>query len=661
MTGHDPSVSRARAGLRVRGLLAVGLLALVAGSAAAAPGALYGRHCAVCHGAEGRGDGPAAGLLDPRPRDFTAGRYKFRSTPTGTLPALDDIVRTIDAGLPGTSMPGYADLLTPAEIEALALEILALAPLSAHPGRPIDLGPPTPPSAGALARGRALYADAGCGDCHGPDGRADGWRPEREGPGGASRPPDLTEPWTFRGGADREALARRFLTGLDGSPMPAYADALSPGEARDLAHFVASLGRQPAWETRDPVAAGAAGVPRDPLARGRYLTNAMLCPLCHTPISADDGAYDTRYFLAGGMRVTAYPWGIWYSRNLTPDAETGLGQWSETDVVRAIRTGVTPDGRRLDPMAMPWPWFSRLTDDDARAIATYLRALPRVRNPVPSAASLPLAEAVGGKLLALVGLPVAVAFWGGNAAVEPALRDAVPVPRSLRFGAAALGWTTLVIGAGALLRGGLLRDAGARGRRRRWLVVGACMLAGWATLAGWPPLRWMSPALATRWLFRGTPSLPADLGGAPRAFAERGEYLATVAPCGLCHTPAGVFVGFYTDRTLAGGMEGRWHVYGSAVSTNLTPHPRDGIAGISDAALLRTMRAGVGRDGRRVHWQAMPWDIGSRWSLEDQRALLAYFRALPPVPGAVPPPRPGRGEDPPADAFYFGDAARRTP
>jgi hypothetical protein len=256
---------------------------------------------------------------------------------------------------------------------------------------------------------------------------------------------------------------------------------------------------------------------------------------------------------------------------------------------------------------------------------------------------------------------MAVEFWGGNAAADPALRGAGPARGPLRLGAAALGWSTLLAGAGVLLRGALLPRAGRPGRRRGWLAAGALVLAGWAALAAWPPLRWMSPALTTAWLFRGTPGLPADLAGAPRAFAERGEYLVTVAPCGLCHTPAGAFVGFHTGRTLAGGMEARWRVYGRAVSANLTPHPRDGISGVPDAALLRAMRAGVGRDGRRLHWQAMPWDIGSRWSLEDQRAMLAYLRALPPVPGGAPPARPARPDDPPADAFYFGDAARRTP
>lgn len=641
--------------------LALAVLALPPVTAAQESSALYRRHCADCHGPTGRGDGPAAGLLHPRPRDFTTGRYKLRSTPAGTLPVVEDLVYTIREGLPGTAMPGYGDVLAAGEIAALAEELLRWAPPGARTGRPLALGPAPAPSAAAIARGRQLYRRAGCESCHGREGRLDARRPAREGAGAPPRPVDLREPWTFRGGDEVEAVARRILTGLDGTAMPGYAGVLAPADAFALARYVLSLARPPAWAARDAADARQAGVVRDPLDRGRYLVNAMLCPLCHTPIGADDGAYDTRHFLAGGMRVSAYPWGVWYSRNLTPDPDTGLGRWTEADVVRAVRTGVTPDGRRLDPMAMPWPWFSRLSDDDARAVATYLRALPAVRNAVPEARPFSRAEAVGAKILALAGRPVAVEFWGGNAAVDPSLREPVPVSPALRLGAAAIGWVALALAGGALAGGLMASGRISRRARRVAAALGFLALAAWGILAAWPPLGWMSPSLTTRWLFLGAPRLPAGLAGAERALAERGEYLATIAPCGLCHTPAGAFAGFLTSRTLAGGMESRWRVYGRAVSSNLTPHPRDGIAGVPDRHLLRAMATGLGRDGRRLHWQAMPWDITSRWSLEDQRAILAYLRALPPVPGAVPPPRPPRPDDPPADAFSFGDAARRTP
>jgi mono/diheme cytochrome c family protein len=433
--------------------------------------------------------------------------------------------------------------------------------------------------------------------------------------------------------------------------MPAYADALTAAEARAIAAHVLALARRPLWEEDDPALIARAGVAADPWERGRYLVNAMLCPLCHTPIGADDGAYDTAKFLAGGMRVSAYPWGVWYSRNLTPDDETGLGRWTEADIVRALTRGIARDGRRLDPMAMPWPWFTRLDPADARAIAVYLKSLAPNANAVPAPRRPSLPEQVGGKLLALVGMPVAVEFWGGNAAADPALRGDLPVSGLLRGAAGAIGW-------GALAGLGTLLLMGVRRRRRGLAAVAGFALVAWVTLGVWPPLRLMSPEMVARWLLLGTPPLPSSLGGAPRARAERGEYAATIAPCGLCHTPAGAFVGFYTSLTAAGGMRGRWKVYGTAVSSNLTPHA-DGIGQLGDAALLRAMRSGIGRDGRALHWQAMPWDIGSAWSLEDQRAMLAYFRALPPVPGRMPPPRPPSPGDPPADSFYFGDDARR--
>ena len=126
----------------------------------------------------------------------------------------------------------------------------------------------------------------------------------------------------------------------------------------------------------------------------------------------------------------------------------------------------------------------------------------------------------------------------------------------------------------------------------------------------------------------------------------------------MCHTPASPFSGFMTANWLAGGMEARWRLFGSSVSSNLTPH-RDGLAAASVPTLSRTLRSGIGTDGRALHWQAMPWDIFSHWSEEDRLAIIAYLRALPPVDGRIPAPRPPRAGDPEADLFYFGDAAKR--
>lgn len=623
--------------------LLVAVLAAPA-SAVAEIAALYRDRCAVCHGSEGRGDGPAAAMLSPRPRDFTAGIYKFRSTPTGALPTAADIAATIGDGLRGTSMPGFRDLLSPVQIDALARHVLAMAPNRAGAGRPLP--EPLAPSDTRLERGATLYRELGCGECHGDDGRG-GVAVRAAAPGAPTPAADLTMPWTFRRGQTGQ-VAMRLLTGIDGSAMPSYEGSITPADALAVEAYVRSLARTPAWAARDPAVIARAGVATDPVQRGRYLVNAMLCPLCHTPISAETGAYDTDKFLAGGMRVSAYPWGVWYSRNLTSDAATGLGAWSEADIVAAVTRGLTPDGRRLDPMAMPWPWFSQLAPQDARAVAAYLKALPPNPNAVPAATRPWLVEQVGGKALALLGAETAVEFWGGNAGAERAPRG---IPESL-------GWRALALALGiATLTAAVVSID--LGRRRRWrpmMAAGGLALAGWLALGTWPPVRLMSPETAVRWLLLGSPPLPAALAPAERALATRGAYVAAITPCGLCHTPAGVFVGFYTGRTLAGGMEGRWRVYGSAVSTNLTPHP-DGLRG--DASVRRALTSGLGHDGRAMHWQAMPWDILSNWSEEDQRALLAYLKTLPPVAGRVPPPRPPRPGDPVADAFYFGDAARR--
>ena len=633
------------------------ILSLASGAVTANDAPLYSEQCAVCHGTEGRGDGPAAGLLSSRPRDFTQGRYKFRSDPASASPSVQDVVRTIRIGLPGTSMPGYADLLTAQEIESLARFVLGFAPTAPRRDRERIVPDPPAPFRSEPVRqtGRELYDAAGCGQCHGADGHGGLAAPQREDTGRDSAPANLTEPWTFRGGRDEESIAMRILTGIDGSAMPAYAASLSHDEALEIARYVRTLGRAPIWEERDPARIATMGVALAPRARGRYLVNAMQCPLCHTPISAETGAYDTAYFLAGGMRVTAYPWGVWYTRNLTPDDRTGLGRWTEAEIVDAVTRGVARDGRQLDPMAMPWPWFSRLSASDARAIAVYLKALPPVENAVPDARYVSIGERVGATVLALLGSESAIEFWGGNAALERAESEmtfAPSVAPRRRLTARVLGWSIAGLAAGALV-------LGVRHRRRFTVAVAVVIAVGWITLGVWPPFSFMRSEMTIRWLFLGAPKLPSSMTGAARALAERGEYLATIAPCGMCHTPVSAFAGFLTSRTLAGGMEARWRVYGRAVSSNLTPHIPDGIGAVDDARLVRALRSGIGVDGRRLHWQAMPWDITSNWSEEDLRAMLAYFRALPPVRGRAPTPRAPRSDDLPADTFVFGDAFRR--
>src|SRR5271166_1047530 len=119
------------------------------------------------------------------------------------------------------------------------------------------------------------------------------------------------------------------------------------------------------------------------LARGRYLVAIAGCSDCHTP-GGMLGAADMKRYLGGsdvGFSIPAQ--GVFVGQNLTPDKETGLGDWTAEQIVTAIRKGKRPDGSELSGV-MPWGSFSHLTDDDAMAIAAFLKNLPPVSNKVVS-------------------------------------------------------------------------------------------------------------------------------------------------------------------------------------------------------------------------------------------------------------------------------------
>ena len=116
--------------------------------------------------------------------------------------------------------------------------------------------------------------------------------------------------------------------------------------------------------------------------RGAYLARIMDCGGCHTP-GALVGKPDHGRFLAGSSVGFFIPGlGYFFPPNLTPDTNTGLGTWSEDDIIRAVRTGVRPDGRILAP-AMPWQAYASLTDTDARALARYLKRMKPISSAVP--------------------------------------------------------------------------------------------------------------------------------------------------------------------------------------------------------------------------------------------------------------------------------------
>jgi mono/diheme cytochrome c family protein len=233
--------------------LAALLVVTFAGAAMAADPAtaVYNHACAWCHGKDGRGDGPAAFSINkyraPRPRDFTRGIFKLRSTPSGQLPTDDDLLRTVERGIPAY-MPSFRGL-TAGERRLAVTAVKRFYPgfATPPPAPSFALGTPPPADEAAIARGRELYGAAGCAACHGDRGRGDGPSAValRDVDGLPIRPADLRYPVRFKGGADPVDLYRTLMTGLDGIPMPSYASALgeNPSAPWDLVAYIRSLAR----------------------------------------------------------------------------------------------------------------------------------------------------------------------------------------------------------------------------------------------------------------------------------------------------------------------------------------------------------------------------------------------------------------------------------
>ena len=160
---------------------------------------LYFAHCALCHGPDGRGNGAAAPSMIPRPRDFTQGQFKYKSTPAGTPPSDDDLTAVIADGLAASGMPGWRDVLNDTQIRSLVDVVKSMSPaFKAPPASPIAIAPRAEPSAASIARGETLYRDAGCPACHRENLRGGATLKDAKGYPVVSR--DLTAPGRFAAG-----------------------------------------------------------------------------------------------------------------------------------------------------------------------------------------------------------------------------------------------------------------------------------------------------------------------------------------------------------------------------------------------------------------------------------------------------------------------------
>lgn len=202
---------------------------------------VFGRECAVCHGLSGKGDGAAAYLLFPPPRDFTSRMFKIRTTPEGEPPTRADLLRTLQRGLPGSAMPSYGSL-PEGDLRALVEYVLSLAGLESTPQQTLAIPQVPPLTKEGITQGETVYNDLGCFECHGPkgDGRGTSATTMKDYKKRPIRPNDFTR-GVFKGGSDPQSILTRFMTGMDGTPMPSFAEAANKEQLIALTQYVLSL------------------------------------------------------------------------------------------------------------------------------------------------------------------------------------------------------------------------------------------------------------------------------------------------------------------------------------------------------------------------------------------------------------------------------------
>jgi mono/diheme cytochrome c family protein len=207
----------------------------------------YRRYCAGCHGDLGDGNGENAPWLDPKPRDFTIATFKCRSTLTGTLPTDEDLFNTIGRGVTNSNMPVWNSFSDQQRADLVAY-IKTFSPRweKEKAGEPIKIPAEPPVNIESISHGKALFLKMECWKCHGPDGKGDGpsaatltdskdqpIRPYNFATGGSDS--------RFKCGSENEDIYRIFMTGVDGTPMPSFADNIQPNDAWDLVHFLRTL------------------------------------------------------------------------------------------------------------------------------------------------------------------------------------------------------------------------------------------------------------------------------------------------------------------------------------------------------------------------------------------------------------------------------------
>lgn len=207
----------------------------------------YRRYCAGCHGVYGDGNGENAVWLDPKPRNFTLATFKCRSTLTGTLPIDEDLYNSIARGFTNSNMPPWNTFTKQQRADLVAyIKIFSPRWEREKAGEPIKIPPEPPVTIESISHGQALFAKLECWKCHGTHGEGDG-------PSAATLTDSQDQPirpYNFAGGGNdsrfkcgstNQDIYKIFMTGVDGTPMPSFADVIQPNDAWDLVHFLRTL------------------------------------------------------------------------------------------------------------------------------------------------------------------------------------------------------------------------------------------------------------------------------------------------------------------------------------------------------------------------------------------------------------------------------------
>src|ERR1700694_2657397 len=205
---------------------------------------LYFRYCWGCHGFRGDGNGENGPYLNILPRNFVAATYKCRSTPTGTLPTDQDLIVSLVRGLNNSNMPSWITLTDQNRADLVAF-IKTFSPRwkTDKPGDIINVPAEPALTVDSIKHGEELFTKLECWKCHGAEGRGDG-------PSASTltdsndqpiRPYNFAAGSRFKCGTSNHDLYKIFMTGLDGTPMPSFADVIKPEDAWDLVHYLRTL------------------------------------------------------------------------------------------------------------------------------------------------------------------------------------------------------------------------------------------------------------------------------------------------------------------------------------------------------------------------------------------------------------------------------------